>query len=66
MEMLNNIWNALSTENMEFINSFIANPLIILEIYFIFLLFINLLNIKCTNKQKLLYLVITSIGRNNK
>lgn len=66
MEMLGNIWNALSTENMEFINSFIANPLIILEIYFIFLLFINLLNIKCTNKQKLLYLVITSIGRNNK
>ena len=66
MEMLNNIWNALSTENMEFINSFITNPFIILEIYFIFLLFINLLNIKCTNKQKLLYLVITSIGRNNK
>ena len=65
MEMLGNIWNALSTENMEFIN-FIANPLIVLEIYFVLLFFVNLLNIKCTNKQKLLYLIITSFARNNK
>ena len=64
MEMLGNIWNALSTENMEFIN-FIANPLIILESYLVLLLSINLLHIKSNAKQKSLYVLIVSVGRNN-
>ena len=33
MEMLNNIWNALSTENMDLINTYMANPCIIIEIF---------------------------------
>lgn len=65
MEMLGNIWNALSTENIQ-LTIDMGYPLIVLEIYFILLLFVNLLNIKCTVKQKLLYVIVTSIARNYK
>lgn len=60
MEMLNNIWNALSTKNLELIN-FMFIPLAFVENYLILMLFTNLLNIKCTNKQKLLYIIWASI-----
>jgi len=49
--MLNNIWNALSTENIDLVNSFII-PLSFVENFLIMLLFVNLLNINCSNKQK--------------
>ena len=63
MEMLSNIWNALSTENIEFIN-FISKPMVVVENFLVLLLFLNLLNIQCTNKQKLMYVTLVSLGRN--
>ena len=60
MEILSNIWNALSTENPELM-SIVANVWIFFENFLILLLFINLLNIKCTNTQKLLYVVLSTL-----
>ena len=60
MEMLNNIWIALSTENVELLN-YIFIPLSLLENYLILLLFINLFNIKCSKKQKLLYVFLAAL-----
>lgn len=59
MEILNNIWVALSTENTELI-TVISTPLIFLENFLGLLLFVNLLNIKCSYKQKLLYVISSS------
>lgn len=61
MEILNNIWTALSTENVEFVN-FMVGIFSILESYLSLMLFINLLNIKCTNNQKLLYMFFASVS----
>lgn len=60
MEMFNNIWSALNTENAELIN-FITIPLLLVESYLILSLFINLLNINCNKKQKILYVILSSI-----
>jgi len=65
MEILNNIWNVLSTENAQVI-SIITYPCIIIENFLVLLLFVNLLNIKCNYKQKLLYVSLVSFGRNYK
>lgn len=59
MEMFNNIWSALNTENAKLLN-FILVPLGFIESYLILMLFINLLNIKSSNKQKLLYIILSS------
>lgn len=59
MEVLNNIWNALSTENVELI-TLISYPSIFIEIFFMLSLFINILNINCTKKQKILYFILAS------
>lgn len=59
MEMLNNIWNVLCTENAELIN-FILIPFGFIESFLSLLLFINLLNIKCSHKDKLLYVFLSS------
>ena len=62
MEILNNIWNALSTENAQVI-SLISYPCIFIESFLVPLLFVNLLNIKCNNKQNLIYVILVSFGR---
>ena len=51
MEVLNNIWNALCTENVGLV-TIITIPLIFVEMFLMLLLFTNLLNIKSTKKQK--------------
>ena len=60
MEMLNNIWIALSTSNVDLIN-YITSPLVLVENFLVLLLFVNLLNINCNIKQKILYIVLSSI-----
>lgn len=58
MEILNNIWTVLSTENEVLIN-FLSVPLLIIEQTLTMLLFLTILNISSTRKQKLIYLLIT-------
>ena len=60
MELLNNIWNALSTPNEELMNViFILGSLI--EALLSFLIFTTLLNVSSTHKQKILYVCISAI-----
>lgn len=61
MEILTNIWNVLNTENAELV-TLITSPLILVENYLILSLFVNLLNIICTKKQKIIYVILSSIG----
>lgn len=58
MEFLNNIWIALTTQNAQLID-IISIPLTMLELYLTMELFISLLNIDSTKKQKIIYLAIT-------
>ena len=60
MEILNNIWNALSTENEALLN-ILYIPCTFLEAYLSLLLFINILNIKATKSQKIIYVILSSI-----
>ena len=60
MEILNNIWMALSTPNEGLINA-LAFPFLLIENYLCLLLFSYILNMKITNKQKFLYIVLTSV-----
>jgi len=60
MEILQTIWNALTTENIMLVN-LINIPLIFIEMYVSMLLFTSILNIKASSKQKLLYVLILSI-----
>ena len=60
MEILTNIWNALSTENAELL-TFITSPLLLVESYLILSLFSNLLNINCTKKQKTIYILLLEV-----
>ena len=60
MEMLNNIWNVLCAENFHLVN-IITSPLIFIEVYLSFCLFSNLLSLKFSKKQKLLYVILSSI-----
>lgn len=56
MEILNNIWMALSTPNEGLIDA-LAFPFAIIENYLCMLLFSSILNIKFTTKQKLIYVL---------
>ena len=56
MEILNNIWTAMSTPNEELVN-LIAIPLLLIENCLCFLLFSSVLNIKFNTKQKLIYIL---------
>ena len=60
MEILNNIWNVLCTENAELVN-IITSPFAFLENMFALILFTYILNIKCSFKAKLLYISLSSI-----
>ena len=59
MEILNNIWNALSTEN-ETLIKIISVPCSFIELYLMFKLFTIILKIKYTKKQ--LYVYVFSIA----
>ena len=60
MEILNNIWTALSTPN-EGLITILAIPLTFLENFLILHLFTNLLNIKTSKKQKIIYSISVPI-----
>lgn len=60
MEILNNIWNALTTENANLVNIILV-PFTFIENYLSFLLFTTFLNIKYNKKQEYLYVFITGI-----
>ncbi len=60
MELLNNIWMALSTPN-ELIMNVITIITSFIEIFFIFKIFTLLLDIKYTKKQSLIYIISCSI-----
>lgn len=59
MELLSNIWNALTTPN-ECLISILSIPFTVIEIVFSVLLFSSLLNIKSSKKQKLIYIAFIS------
>ena len=58
MEMLNNIWTVLSTEN-EILIKILSIFLLLIEMPLIMQFFLTLLNISATKKQKIIYLSIT-------
>ena len=60
MEILNNIWNGLSTEN-EMIIKLNGIPSTFIEIYLSFCFFTILLKYNYTKKQKYLYIISVSI-----
>ena len=60
MEMLTNIWNFLTTENVGFVNVMVS-LFGFIESYLSLMLFVNLLNIKCSGKQKLLYVILSGV-----
>lgn len=60
MEFLNNIWIALSTENERLIKLLLI-PSSFVELYLVILLFISILNLHPTKKQKFLCLMISTI-----
>ena len=60
MELLNNLWMAISTPNETLINT-ITIPIFFVENFLIMTLFLTILNIKATGKQKLIYVLSMSI-----
>lgn len=60
MEFFNNIFKILTTPD-EWMTNLICSPLIILEMYVSMLLFTTILGIKSTLKQKIIYVLSTSI-----
>ena len=61
MEILNNIWSALTTENLELINITSIPILFFIEIPLLMYMFIYALGISANRNQKLLYIISTSI-----
>ena len=60
MELLNNIWNALTTPNECLIN-ILSIPFTIIETTLLMFLFISILDIKSNYKNKILYISVISI-----
>lgn len=60
MEILNNIWMAISTPNEGLIN-ILTIPLFFVENYLIMTLFISILAISSSKKQKTIYVILMSI-----
>ena len=61
MEILNNIWTALSTPNEGLLN-ILAIPATLMENFLLMTLFISFLNISATKKQKFIYTLIMSLS----
>ena len=60
MELLNNIWNALSTPNEGLMNTIMILGSFV-EAILSFLVFTTLLNISSTRKQKIIYICVSTI-----
>ena len=60
MEILNNIWTALSTPNEGLLNV-LTIPLFFVENYLTLLLFMSILNVDTTKKSKLIYCLLVPI-----
>lgn len=60
MEILQTIWSALTMENVMLVK-FVGIPLAIIEASITMLLFITVLKIDCSNKQKVLYISLFSL-----
>ena len=60
MEILNNIWNSISTPNELLIN-IISIPLYFVEVFLTMNLFIDILHLYATKREKTLYIIIVSI-----
>lgn len=60
MEILNNIWAALSTENEMLINTF-SIPCTFLESFIMFLLFTSILKINYTRRQKIIFVLLFAL-----
>ncbi len=60
MEILQTIWNALTTEN-ESLAILICSPFVFVEMYVSMLLFTTILRIKSSTKQKILYVLILGV-----
>ena len=60
MELLNNIWNTLTTPNACLIN-ILSIPFTVLEAFLTMLFFLLILNINSTVKQKIIYVSLISI-----
>ena len=60
MELLNNIWNALTTSN-ETLISIILIPSAIIEGILTLIIFTSVLNLKTNKKQSIIYVIISSL-----
>lgn len=60
MEILNNIWSSMTTEN-EMLTKFIGLPFIFVEVTLSMLLFTTILKITASKKQKIIYVLFASI-----
>ena len=60
MEILNNLWSALSTPNEQLLNILLI-PASVIENFLIMMLFTALLDIKASPKQKATYIIAMSI-----
>ena len=60
IQFLNNIWMALSTENVELVNMLIL-PAGFIEPYLSMILFLIIFNVSATRKQKILYVICSFI-----
>lgn len=60
MEIIQKIWDNLTTEN-ELLTNIICSPFIIVDAYIGMLLFTTILNIKTNNKQRLIYILSISV-----
>ena len=59
MEILNNLWVAISTPNESLLN-ILSIPLFFVEVFIVMHLFLTIMNINATKKQKLIYLLTAS------
>lgn len=60
MDLWGNIWTALSTPNEGVLNAILA-PLSLIESALVLYFFIYILNINATRKQKIIYIILSSI-----
>lgn len=60
MGMLNNLWQTLTNENLELAH-FICLPLVFVEAYVHMIMFTTILNIQSNRKQKIIYILFSSI-----
>ena len=58
MEILNNIWSNLTTPNIQLIN-IISVPILLIEITLTMYLFLSIMNLSSTRKQRILYVLIS-------